>query len=252
MTVNSSNLGYCSIFHWNISWLHSTALDFSWQWGAVTWVSAPYCPNSPTFTPGRTDLPIQIHSHEEENADAKNKDEYDDGYGFTWTMILLQTIPSQKSFLNIQIGNCSWKRKADDRIFVFCLGLGMRIHLTLMAFFNPRFIHQPLQPFSPSPIHPPIVWPVSSIFLFSQFPIFSFPALTANGGWPWLHYVNLCNSQDPPMDVGQSGYLGNFIKTAKTSLVGMQINILLSNDKMAQRHSIYDSGIGSRWIAMRK
>ena len=120
-----------------------------------------------------------------------------------------------------------------------CLGLGMRVRLkTLLAFFNPRFIHQPLQPFSPSPIHPPIVWPVSSIFLFSQFPIFSFPALTANGGWPWLHYVNLCNSQDPPMDVGQSGYLGNFIKTAKTSLVGMQINILLSNDKMAQRHSI--------------
>ena len=44
MTVNSSNLGYCSIFYWrNISWLHSTALDFSWQWLAVTCVSAPYC-----------------------------------------------------------------------------------------------------------------------------------------------------------------------------------------------------------------
>ena len=90
------------------------------------------------------------------------------------------------------------------------LGISNEIHIhSCICSAQPCswFIHWPLalQPFPF--IHLSIVGAVQLIFLFSQFPIFSFPAFSANAPWP--------GSIMSTSDGRSTGYLGNFIKTAK-------------------------------------
>ena len=63
----------CIIVH------NCSALAHSRQREAVRPVIGPYCPNSPTFTPGRTDLPIQMPSPDaDDDVDVDGGDDDDD------------------------------------------------------------------------------------------------------------------------------------------------------------------------------
>ena len=169
VTVNSSKLSYCSLFYWTtITSPHSAAPDFSWQWWLVTRVSAPYCPNSPTFTLRRADLPIQIPADEQEHQGEKNNEQNE------VNMILISLLSgkfSSSSKFKVDIFPETKKQNICD----FCILLS-NLNWCYEGYAwlipaRPSPIHWPVQPFI---YLPPIVRrAVSLIFLSSQFPISS-------------------------------------------------------------------------------